>query len=148
MATSSGAPPTQTPAAPTTTSPDKKKLFIALGVAGVAALAIGGYFLMKGGSTKVADATATNAALASNSVTLETAGAPGSTLANGGIAPASAVPVSTAGNPSTLLPLSPYRRDPFVPFVIVPPPPTAAATAASHADADSTTGYHSATRRH
>lgn len=131
MATSSGAPPTQSPAAPTTPAPDKKK-FIAMGLAGVAVLGIGGYFLMnslRGNSTEVADATATNAAVASNTVTPETAGAPGSTLANGGIPPANGIPISagtTAGNPSTLLPLSPYRRDPFVPFVVVPPPPTPA----------------------
>ena len=124
MATPSGAPPTQTPTA-VTTSPDKKKTFIALGVAGVAALGIGGFFVMRslnGGATPVADISATNTALASNAVTPETGGAPGSTLANGGIPPTSATQISTVGNPSTLLPLSPYRRDPFQPFVLVPTP--------------------------
>ena len=136
MATPSGSPPNQTPTATTnSTSGDKKKLFIGLGVAGVAALGLGGYFLMNSGSGGATDA-ATNAATANSAQTsvapggaLDAAGgASGSTLANGGIPPAGSgagvTQVSTSGNPATLWPLSPYRRDPFQPFVIPPPPPT------------------------
>ena len=139
MATPSGSPPNQTPTATTnSTTPDKKKLFIGLGVAGVAALGVGGYFLMNSMSGGATDTTAaTNAATTNAADATLTGGegglpgpggAPGSTMANGGIAPtsASAIPVSTGGNPSTLLPLSPYRRDPFQPFIIAPPPPTPA----------------------
>ena len=138
MATPSGAPPNQTPTATTnSTSGDKKKLFIALGVAGVAALGIGGYFVMqsmKGGATEVATTPTTVPATGEEGAPAPGqegapapgAGTPGSTLPNGGIAPV--LPVSTTGganNPATLLPLSPYRRDPFQPFVVnpVPPPP-------------------------
>ena len=136
MATPSGAPPNQTPVATTNSiSGDKKKLFIGLAVAGVAVLGLGGYFLMHSRSGAATDA-ATNAATANSAapVTPEGAapgasgGAPGSTLSNGGIAPegsgAGVTQVSTGNNPATLLPLSPYRRDPFQPFVVLPPPPT------------------------
>ena len=125
MANSSGAPPSPTPAASDTTAPDKKKLFIALGVAGIAVLGIGGFFVMRsmnGGDTQAA---ATNSVSASNvALSPETpeAGAPGSTLANGGIPPATGTQISTGSNPSNLLPLSPYRRDPFQPFFIIPTP--------------------------
>ena len=135
MATPSGAPPNTTPTATTSTSGDKKKLFIGLGVAGVAVLGLGGYFLMNSKSGS-ATGTATNAATANSALAPTTPGegapggpgGPGSTLANGGIAPdgsgAGVTQVSTGGNPATLLPLSPYRRDPFQPFTILPPPPT------------------------
>ncbi len=132
MANSSGAPPSPIPSASNSTSPDKKKLFIALGVAGIAALGIGGFFVMRsmsGGTQAVAtNSVDANAALPPGELGTEP-GAPGSTLANGGIAPATATQISTGGNPSTLLPLSPYRRDPFQPFFIIPtpapPPPPA-----------------------
>lgn len=131
MANSSGAPPSPIPAANDSTSPDKKKLFIALGVAGIAVLGIGGFFVMRsmsGGDTQAAtnsvDANAATAGLSPDG-----SGAPGSTMADGGIPPATATQISTGGNPSTLLPLSPYRRDPFQPFFIIPtptpPPPPA-----------------------
>lgn len=138
MATPSGAPPNTTPTATTnSTSGDKKKLFIGLGVAGVAALGLGGYFLMNSRSGAATDA-ATNAATANSAQTSATPsggpGGSGATMANGGIPPEGSgegsgvgvTQVSTGGNPATLLPLSPYRRDPFQPFVIAPPPPTPA----------------------
>lgn len=129
MANSSGAPPSPTPAASDSTSTDKKKLFIALGVAGIAALGIGGFFVMRSMSGGNTQAAATNSVDVNAALPEGELGAPGSTLANGGIAPATATQISTAGNPSTLLPLSPYRRDPFQPFFIiptpVPPPPPA-----------------------
>lgn len=133
MATPSGAPSNQTPTATTnSTSGDKKKLFIGLGVAGVAALGIGGYFLMnsmKGGATDAATANvAAVPPMAQGPAMGAPGGAPGSTLADGGIPPAGGsagvTQVSTGNNPATLLPLSPYRRDPFQPFFIAPPPPT------------------------
>ena len=124
MANSSGAPPSPTPAASDSTSTDKKKLFIALGVAGIAALGIGGFFVMRsmsgGAQTVATNSVDANSALSGSGAGLE--GAPGSTLSNGGIAPATATQISTVGNPSTLLPLSPYRRDPFQPFFIIPTP--------------------------
>ena len=128
MATPSGAPPAPTSTAPTSTSPDKKKLFIALGVAGVAALGVGGYFLTQGGGTAVPDAT-DNTAVVDPNVPVDgepPPGEPGTTLTDGGIPPANGMQISTANNPSTLLPLSPYRRDPFAPFLLFPPPPTPA----------------------
>ena len=127
MATPSGAPPNTTPTATTnSTSGDKKKLFIGLGVAGVAALGLGAYFLMnsRSGATDVAaTATANTVAVTDPSASESASGAPGSTLANGGIPPTGITAVSTGSNPATLLPLSPYRRDPFQPFTINPPPP-------------------------
>lgn len=126
MATPSGAPPNQTPTATTnSTSGDKKKLFIALGVAGVAALGIGGYFMMqsKKGATEVATTPTAMPGAGAEGMP----GGPitaGSTLPDGGIPPV--LPVSATGganNPATLLPLSPYRRDPFQPFIIAPVPP-------------------------
>ena len=129
MATPSGAPPNTTPTTTTdSTSGDKKKLFIGLGVAGVAVLGLGGYFLMNsmgGGTTDAADnAVASNAVPAEGGEPGAEGAAPGSTLPDGGIAPAGVTSVSTGKNPATLLPLSPYRRDPFQPFVILAPPPT------------------------
>ena len=129
MATPSGAPPTPAPSSTNTTAPDKKKLFIALGVAGVAALGIGGYFVMQSmkGNDTTQVATAPSNSVAPATEASDAAGTPGSTLADGGIPPAGVTPISTVGNPSTLLPLSPYRRDPFIPFilppVILPPEP-------------------------
>ena len=127
MATPSGAPPNQTPTATTnSTSDDKKKLFIGLGVAGVLALGVGGYFLMKpkGGDAEIAEKPAAKAPSQPDAGAKGVGGTPGSTLPDGGVAPA--IPVSATGvnNPATLLPLSPYRRDPFQPFIILPPPPT------------------------
>ena len=122
MANSSGAPPSPTPAASDSTSTDKKKLFIALGVAGIAALGIGGFFVMRSMSGGATQAVATNSVDANAVLPEGEPGAPGSTLADGGIPPATATQISTGGNPSTLLPLSPYRRDPFQPFFIIPTP--------------------------
>ena len=132
MATSSG--PSAAPTSNQGTTPEKKRLFLLLGVGGVLALLVGGRFVLGALNKGPAPAATVPTPIASASttpVTSEEVSAP----ANGGIPPNGATLTSADGsNPAKLLPLARYRRDPFVPFYLppgptpIPPPPPPAPT--------------------
>ena len=132
------ATPSGPPAAPTSnqgTTPEKKRLFLLLGVGGVLALLVGGRFVLSAlnkGPAPAATVSTPVTPVATTPSASEASDASGesSAPANGGVPPGGATLTAADGSsPAKLLPLARYRRDPFVPFYLapgptpIPPPP-------------------------